>query len=251
MHKFSFRLVIFFLNTVVLCRIYIYAVVKKILTPTWLGERESVRRGMTAAYPFHDLSDQVWERLRPLLPGEAGRRGRSAQDNRRFLNAVFWILLTGAPWRDLPPQYGGWKNTHRRFCRWRDRGVWASILDSLNDARALEWPMTIIASRLRSRLREAGAPAGNQALALIPGHLPHSPSDALNQVASATLPGSSGAQTMRDGTGGKKCRRCRGTDVVKNGRRRGRQQYRCRSEQCRHQFGDESNAYLINDSPLR
>ena len=36
--------------------------------------------------------------------------GRPAQDNRRFINAVFWILRTGAPWRDLPPDYGDWKN---------------------------------------------------------------------------------------------------------------------------------------------
>ncbi|MBL1264159.1 transposase [Methylomicrobium sp. RS1] len=35
----------------------------------------------------------------------------------------FWILRAGAPWRDLPPDYGDWKNTHRRFCRWRDCGV--------------------------------------------------------------------------------------------------------------------------------
>ena len=55
---------------------------------------------------------------------DGGKRGRPAKDNRLFLNAVFWILRTGAPWRDLPPDYGGWKNTHRRFCRWRDRGVW-------------------------------------------------------------------------------------------------------------------------------
>ena len=77
---------------------------------------------MAEAHSFHDLSDHTWERLRPLLPGEAGTRGQPAQDNRRFLNAVFRILRTGAPWRDLPPECGGWKNTHRRFCRWRGPG---------------------------------------------------------------------------------------------------------------------------------
>ena len=44
-----------------------------------------------------------------------GKRGRPAQDNRRFIDAVCWIPRTGAPWRDLPPDYGDWKNTHRRF----------------------------------------------------------------------------------------------------------------------------------------
>ena len=42
--------------------------------------------------------------------------------------AVFWILRTGAPWRDLPPDYGDWKNTHRRFCRWRDKGIGEKLL---------------------------------------------------------------------------------------------------------------------------
>ena len=69
-------------------------------------------------------SKYIWSLLERLLLGRSGSRGRLAHDNRRFINAVFWILRTGAPWRDLPPSYGDWKNTHRRFCRWRDKGVW-------------------------------------------------------------------------------------------------------------------------------
>ena len=87
---------------------------------------------MTPAHRRHDITDQVWDRLQPHLPGRAGRRGRPARDNRLFLDAVFWNLRTGAPWRDLPPDYGDWKNTHRRFCRWRDRGIWADLLDQSN-----------------------------------------------------------------------------------------------------------------------
>ena len=73
------------------------------------------------------------------LPGDAGKVGRPAFDNRLFLNEVFQILRTGAPWRDLPPDYGDWKNTHRRFCRWRDRGVWAKLLDIVIDEPDFEW----------------------------------------------------------------------------------------------------------------
>ena len=58
------------------------------------------------AHRRHDISDRVWEILELLLPGGKGKTGRPAQDNRRFINAVFWILRTGAPWRDLPPDYG-------------------------------------------------------------------------------------------------------------------------------------------------
>jgi len=46
-------------------------------------------------------------------------------------NAVFWIFRIGAPWRDLPPDHSDWKNTHRRFCRLKDKGIWISILSEL------------------------------------------------------------------------------------------------------------------------
>jgi len=55
--------------------------------------------------------------LEPLFPGRKGPWGGVAKNNRLFLNAVFWIIHTGAPWRDLPSDYGDWKNTHLRFCR--------------------------------------------------------------------------------------------------------------------------------------
>ena len=59
----------------------------------------------------HDISDAIWSILEPQLPGRKGSWGGVATNNRLFINAVFWILRTGAPWRDLPPDYGGWKNT--------------------------------------------------------------------------------------------------------------------------------------------
>ena len=120
------------------------------------------------AHRRHDISGQVWEILEPLLPGGKGKTGRPAQDNRLFLNAVFWILRTGAPWRDLPPDYGDWKNTHRRFCRWRDRGVWAKLLDAMIDDPDFEWLM-IDASYIKTHPHSAGARGGNQAIARTKG----------------------------------------------------------------------------------
>ena len=57
------------------------------------------------AYRRHDISDKAWEILESHLPGRKGTKGCPAHDNRNFINAVFWILITGAPWRDLPPDY--------------------------------------------------------------------------------------------------------------------------------------------------
>jgi len=85
------------------------------------------------AHRRHDISDALWEKLEPNLPGSAGSVGSPAKDNRSFINGVFWILRTGAPWRDLPSDYGDSKNIHRRFCRWRDRGVWERLLEMMID----------------------------------------------------------------------------------------------------------------------
>ena len=58
------------------------------------------------AHRRHDISDALWEKLKPNLPGSAGSVGCPAKDNRSFINGFFWILRTGAPWRDLPSDYG-------------------------------------------------------------------------------------------------------------------------------------------------
>ena len=63
------------------------------------------------------LNDQVWERFAPLLPGKATDSGRTGGDNRLFLEAVFWLVRTGSPWRDLPKNFGNWNSQFRRFRR--------------------------------------------------------------------------------------------------------------------------------------
>ena len=127
---------------------------------------------MVAAHRRHDMTDAVWERLRPHLPGGKGQRGRPAHDNRRFIDAVCWVLHTGARpyqvrgrlWRDLPPDHGDWKNAHRRFCRWRDRGEWAKLLEALIEDPDFEWLM-IDASYIKAHPHSAGARGGNQGIA--------------------------------------------------------------------------------------
>ena len=118
---------------------------------------------MPPAHRRHDISDNVWALLEPHLPGREGVWGGRAQDNRRFINAVFWILRTGAPWRDLPPDYGGWSNTHRRFIRWRDKGIWEALLEKLIDEPDYEWLM-IDASHIKVHPHAAGARGGNEAM---------------------------------------------------------------------------------------
>jgi len=115
---------------------------------------------VTAAHRRHDISDKVWGKLEPYLPGRAGSWGGLARNNRQFINAVLWILRTGAPWRDLPPDYGDWKNTNRRFCRWRDKGIWENLLDVFIDEPDLEWLM-LDASHCKVHPDASGAKGGS------------------------------------------------------------------------------------------
>jgi transposase len=82
-----------------------------------------------------DLTEAQWELLRPLLPKEEtterSRSGRPYRDPRDVLNAVLWVLRTGAPWADLPRRYPPYQTCHRRFQQWIQRGVLPKILAAL------------------------------------------------------------------------------------------------------------------------
>ena len=110
----------------------------------------------------HDISDKAWAILEPMLPGQRGQWGGIAEDNRRFINGVIWILRTGAPWRDLPPDYGKWGSVHQRFRRWRDKGIWEKILEALIDDPDYEMaydrckPLQGSSSRRWSKGRQSG-----------------------------------------------------------------------------------------------
>ncbi len=79
------------------------------------------------------VSDQVWERLGSLLPGKASDSGRTAGDNRLILEAVFWPVRTGSPWRDLPERLGNWNSQFRRFRRRAESGVFLRCIPTRND----------------------------------------------------------------------------------------------------------------------
>ena len=116
---------------------------------------------MSTMQQRHDMSDAVWTLLEPHLPGQKGQWGGIAEDNRRFVNGVFWILRTGAPWRDLPSAYGNWNSVAKRFRRWVENGLWEQILEKIIDEPDFEWLM-IDASHIKVHPHAAGAVGGNQ-----------------------------------------------------------------------------------------
>ena len=70
----------------------------------------------------YELEDQDWDRIRKLLPPRR-RTGRPGRDRRQLLNGMFWVLRSGARWRDMPERYGPWQTVYHRFNHWRRDGT--------------------------------------------------------------------------------------------------------------------------------
>jgi putative transposase len=104
--------------------------------------------------PRHAISDADWGRVADLLPGKKTDPGRTACDNRLFIDAVLWIGRTGSPWRDLPEHFGKWNSVYRRFSRWSKAGVWERVFAELQDPD-LEW-MMIDTTMVRAHQHAAG-----------------------------------------------------------------------------------------------
>ena len=123
-------------------------------------------------YRRHDMTNAIWELLAPHLPGSPGKWGKIAKDNRKFINAVSWIIRTGAPWRDLPPYYGKWNTHAKRYRRWVKNGVWAKLLEIFADEPELESSMLLIdASHIKVHPHACGAVGGNQGMGRTKGGL--------------------------------------------------------------------------------
>ena len=78
----------------------------------------------------HRLTDEQWERIKDLFDPPAVT-GRPPRDRREVLDGILWILRTGSPWRDLPPELGPWKTVWRLFDQWNADGTLDAILQEL------------------------------------------------------------------------------------------------------------------------
>jgi transposase len=79
----------------------------------------------------HALTEEQWAQIAPLLPSEVGRVARPTTSKRLMVEAIVWILRTGAPWRDPPKRFGPWQSVYTRFRRWTQQGIWAGVLEKL------------------------------------------------------------------------------------------------------------------------
>src|SRR5882757_1944290 len=84
------------------------------------------------------LTNAQWARIEPLLPIPSKKGGRPRKPDRPVVEAMLWILRTGAPWRDLPSAYGPWESVYSRFARWSASGVLAQLFEALARERDKE-----------------------------------------------------------------------------------------------------------------
>jgi putative transposase len=114
---------------------------------------------MEAILIRRELTNARWRLIENLVPGKEGDKGRHGEDNRLFVDAVLWVLRTGAPWRDLHPSFGLWNSVFQRFNRWSHKGVWERIFKALAADPDFEQIM-IDATIVRAHQHSAGAKGG-------------------------------------------------------------------------------------------
>jgi transposase len=105
------------------------------------------------------LTDGEWQRIESLIPGKKGDKGRHGADNRLFVDAVLWLVRAGAPWRDLPEEFGKWNSVFKRFRRWAKKGVWKRLFTELGENPDLEY-LIIDSTIVRAHQHAAGAQKG-------------------------------------------------------------------------------------------
>lgn len=78
----------------------------------------------------HSISDSQWELIEDLFP-EPASTGRPPAEPRKMVNGIFWRLRTGAPWRDVPEEFGSWMTVYKHFDRWNSDGTLDTIKHTL------------------------------------------------------------------------------------------------------------------------
>jgi transposase len=84
----------------------------------------------------YELTPEQWKHIQPLCAGKASDVGRTARDNRLFINAVLFIARSGCAWRDLPERYGKWNSVYQRFNRWRSKDAGSDFSNLAPERRA-------------------------------------------------------------------------------------------------------------------
>ncbi|EPX83438.1 Transposase [Salipiger mucosus DSM 16094] len=107
------------------------------------------------------MSDDEWAFFEPFICAVRASNGRKPINHRLVLDGIFWIARTGAPWRDLPEEFGKWSSVYRQFRRWTLAGIWEDIMEALNRSGAVPDALQMIDSTVvRAHHLAAGSKRG-------------------------------------------------------------------------------------------
>ena len=107
------------------------------------------------------MLDEEWRFFERFIQAVRAPNGRKPTDHRLVLDGIFWIARTGAPWRDLPEEFGKWSSVYRQFRRWTLAGLWEEIMEALNHSGAVPDALQMIDSTvIRAHHQAAGAKGG-------------------------------------------------------------------------------------------
>ena len=108
----------------------------------------------------HRLDDTTWDKIYIFLKTTPGIYVGNEGKCRTFVDAVHWIMRTGAQWRDLPGEFGKWNTIFKHFARWSDKGIWSNLHEHFIEEPDMEW-LLIDSTVTRAHPCAAGAPKKN------------------------------------------------------------------------------------------
>src|SRR3546814_1254518 len=108
------------------------------------------------------LTDAQWAKMEPHCLGKPTDPGRSGSDNRRFVEAVLWIVRTGSPWRDLPAFFGNWNTIFKRYRDWVKADIFVRLFEACSDEPDMEYAM-VDATIVKAHRHDQGANGGLRA----------------------------------------------------------------------------------------
>ncbi len=107
------------------------------------------------------MSDEEWAFFEQFILSVRAPNGRKPNDHRLVLDGVFWIARSGAPWRDLPEEFGKWSSVYRQFRRWTLARLWEQILEALTESRIVPDALQMVDSTVvRAHHQASGAKGG-------------------------------------------------------------------------------------------
>jgi transposase len=107
------------------------------------------------------ISDELWAVIEPVLPAQ-GHQGRPWRSHRDVLEAICWRYRVGAPWRDLPAEFGPWQTVWKRHFRWSTDGTYEHIFEAVqgnqqeNSDEQLAAVLSVDSTNVRAHQHAAG-----------------------------------------------------------------------------------------------